>query len=106
MSAISAKFPTGVAPRRRFFAIWSMSKEPFFTRNGDGFVPTLEARGPWDPKSLHGRVVAGLLGQEIERRHGGPAHMPARRTGGMYRPPHPSPAAVATAAVRRGRRVR
>jgi hypothetical protein len=42
-----------------------MKKEAFFTRSGDGFVPTREARGPWDPKSLHGRVVAGLLGQEI-----------------------------------------
>ena len=49
-----------------------MSNEPFFTRDGERFVPTQSARGPWDPKSLHGRVIIGLLGAEIERRHGEP----------------------------------
>ena len=33
-------------------------------------VPTPVCAGPWDPNSLHGRVVAGLLAYEIERSHG------------------------------------
>ncbi len=84
----------------------AMTKQPFFTRNGDGFVPTLEARGPWDPKSLHGRVVAGLLGQEIERRHGGPDYMPARLTVDMYRLPDLSPVEVTTRLLRDGKRIK
>ena len=44
-----------------------MSTEPFFTRDGGRYVPTSVSRGPWNPKSLHGRVIAGLLGREIER---------------------------------------
>src|SRR5260221_1457297 len=82
------------------------TKQPFFTRNGDGFKPTLDARGPWDPKSLHGRVVAGLLGQEIERRHGGPDYMPARLTVDMYRLPDLSPVEVTTRLFRDGKRIK
>ena len=37
----------------------------FFTRDGDDFVPTSHAVGPWNPNSLHGRVVAGLLGRTL-----------------------------------------
>ena len=41
-----------------------MANQPFFTVDGDRFVPTDAGRGPWDPKSLHGRVIIGLLGGE------------------------------------------
>jgi len=64
-----------------------MSNEPFFVREGDTFVPTPSSRGPWDPKSLHGRVIAGLLGNEIERHYGAPEFIPARLTVDMYRLP-------------------
>ena len=83
-----------------------MKNQPFFTRDGERYVPTVDARGPWDPKSLHGRVVAGLLGQEIERRHGGPDYMPARLTVDMYRLPDLSPAEVTTRLVRDGKRIK
>jgi hypothetical protein len=83
-----------------------MKKQPFFTRDGDRFVPTSDARGPWDPKSLHGRVVAGLLGQEIERRHGSPDYLPARLTVDMYRLPDLSPVEVTTRLVRDGKRIK
>ena len=33
-----------------------MSNEPFFRREGARYQPTPSSRGPWDPKSLHGRV--------------------------------------------------
>src|SRR5688572_4531465 len=87
---------------------WSaaMKNEPFFTRDGERFLPTPAGRGPWDPKSMHGRIVAGLLGQEIERRHGGPDYMPSRLTVDMYRLPDFSPVEVTTRIVRDGKRIK
>ena len=38
-----------------------MTNQPFFTKDRDAFIPTPAANGPWDPKSLHGRVIIGLL---------------------------------------------
>ncbi len=83
-----------------------MKKEPFFTPDGDRFLPTPACRGPWNPKSMHGRVVIGLLGQEIERRHGGADYLPARLTVDMYRLPDFSPVEVTTRIVRDGKRIK
>jgi len=83
-----------------------MSNEPFFRRDGDRFIPNPVSRGPWDPNSLHGRVVIGLLGREIERRHGAADYMPARLTVDMYRLPDLSPVEVVTRVVRDGRRIK
>jgi hypothetical protein len=83
-----------------------MSNPPFFTLDGDRYVPTSAARGPWNPNSLHGRVIAGLLGAEIERRHGDPAFTPARLTVDMYRLPDLSPVEVVTRVVREGYRIK
>ena len=45
-----------------------MTNMPFFTRDGDTFHPTEVANGPWDPKSLHGRVIVDIRDpREIER---------------------------------------
>ena len=38
-----------------------MTNQPFFTKEHDAFIPTTVANGPWDPNSLHGRVIIGLL---------------------------------------------
>jgi hypothetical protein len=53
--------------------IISMSKntapQAFFKKdkhNSSVYHPTLNARGPWDPNSLHGRVIAGLIAHEVE----------------------------------------
>jgi len=83
-----------------------MSNEPFFTRDGGHFVPTPASRGPWDPKSLHGRVVVGLLGREIERQVTDPDFIPARLTVDMYRLPDLSPVEVKTHIVRDGGRIK
>jgi hypothetical protein len=83
-----------------------MTHEPFFLADKDGFRPTPVCRGPWDPGSLHGRVVAGLLAHEIERQHGDPALMPARLTVDLYRLPDFSPVVVTTSIVRNGRRIK
>lgn len=80
--------------------------QPFFRRDGERFVPTPVSRGPWDPKSLHGRVVIGLLGREIERRFGDPTFAPARLTVDMYRLPDLSPIEVVVRPIREGSRLR
>jgi hypothetical protein len=83
-----------------------MANEPFFQIEGTHYVPTPAARGPWNPNSLHGRVIAGLLGAEIERLHGSPDFIPARLTVDMYRLPDLSPVEVTTTVVRAGNRIR
>jgi len=83
-----------------------MDNEPFFTRDGAAFIPTLSSRGPWDPKSLHGRVVIGLLGARIEALHGGPEFTPARLTVDMYRLPGLDPITVTTRLARDGYRIK
>ena len=62
-----------------------MTNQPFFTTDGDAFIPTKVANGPWDPNSLHGRVIIGLLAFVIEQRHGGDDFVPARLTVDMFR---------------------
>jgi hypothetical protein len=83
-----------------------MANEPFFRIENGLYQPTDVGRGPWDPKSLHGRLIAGLLGAEIERLHGDPDFIPARLTTDMYRLPDLSPVEVKTSVVREGRRIK
>ena len=83
-----------------------MSNEAFFKRDGESYVPQPSSRGPWNPNSLHGRVVIGLCGYELERTHGGPEWMPARLTVDMYRLPDFSPITAVTRVVRGGKRIK
>jgi hypothetical protein len=83
-----------------------MKNQPFFTRDGNAFVPTEVANGPWDPGSLHGRVVIGLLAFEIEQRHGAADFVPARLTVDMFRLPKLLAVEVKTKLVRDGLRIR
>src|SRR5258707_11942480 len=57
-----------------------MTNQPFFTRDRDAFIPTEIANGPWNPNSLHGRVIICLLALVIEQRHGSDDFVPARLT--------------------------
>lgn len=83
-----------------------MSNQAFFTREAGRCLPTEASRGPWAPNSLHGRVVIGLLGHEIERVHGGRELLPARLTIDMYRLPDLSSVEVVTRVVRDGWRIK
>ena len=83
-----------------------MQNQAFFTLEGDKFLPTPAARGPWDPNSLHGRVIIGLLGFELERLHGDPDFIPARLTVDMYKLPGFDPVEVKTTVVRSGGRIK
>lgn len=83
-----------------------MTNEAFFKRDGDHLVPNPVSRGPWNPQSLHGRVIAGLLGHEIERKHGDPDFIPARLTVDMFRLPGFDPIEITTKLIREGGRIR
>jgi hypothetical protein len=83
-----------------------MTNQPFFTRDRDAYIPTGAARGPWDPNSLHGRVIIGLLAFVIEQRHGADDFVPARLTVDMFRLPNLAPIEVTTRLVRDGLRIK
>src|SRR5258707_14837292 len=84
-----------------------MTNQPFFTRDRDAFIPTKVADGPWDPNSLHGRVIVGLLAFVIEQRHGSDDFVPARLTVDMFRLPNVlTPVEVTTKLVRDGSRIK
>ena len=85
-----------------------MTNPPFFThdRVHDAYIPTAAANGPWDPNSLHGRVIIGLLAFAIEQRHGSDQFVPARLTVDMFRLPDMSPIEVKTKLVRDGLRIK
>jgi hypothetical protein len=40
--------------------------EPIFRRDGDAFVPTGHARGPWDPGQLHGGAPGALIAEAVQ----------------------------------------
>ncbi|HEU0043337.1 acyl-CoA thioesterase domain-containing protein [Sphingomonas sp.] len=82
-----------------------MDEEAFFRPADDAFQPLPLARGPWNPQSLNGRVVAGLLGTVLEQRHGRAGWLPARMTVDLYRLPGFDPVTVDTYVVREGRRI-
>src|SRR6201992_2180734 len=83
------------------------TNQPFFTPDGDAFIPNPVCNGPWDPKSMHGRVVIGLLAHVIEQRHGGAEFVPARLTVDMFRLPNiATPVEVKTKSIRDGLRIR
>jgi len=83
-----------------------MHNQPFFTRQGERFIPTPASRGPWDRTSLHGRVIVGLLGAAVEQRYGGPEFTPARLTVDMYRLPGLDPVEVTSRLTRDGYRIK
>jgi len=83
-----------------------MEEQAFFTRDGSRLIPGDRGLSPWKADALHGRVVIGILGAEIERQHGDPAFMPARLTVDLYRAPGLVPMEVVTRRVRDGHRIR
>src|SRR3982751_3292310 len=85
----------------------AMTNQPFFAKRGDAFIPNPVSNGPWDPNSMHGRVVIGLLAHAIEERHGSDEFVPARLTVDMFRLPNIlTPVEVTTKLVRDGLRIK
>jgi hypothetical protein len=82
-----------------------VSGPAIFTRDGERFVPSEHAVGPWDAQSLHGGAPSALLARAIEQL---PAPVPMRlaRLGVAFLRPVPrAPIEVGAEIVRPGRRL-
>jgi hypothetical protein len=76
-----------------------------FIPDGEQFVATELARGPWDPGAQHGGASAALLVREFERLSVPPQLMLARVTYEFLRPVPLERLSVGAEVVRSGRRV-
>jgi hypothetical protein len=84
-----------------------MEAEAFCRSDGPGhYIPAPIARGPWDPNSLHARVLAGLMGHEVDTRWSHDGFHCARLTIDLYRLPTLKPAEIRSKAIRDGNRIR
>ena len=77
----------------------------YFVPDGDAFVPTALANGPWGA-TISGHLVGGLLGFVIDRDAGDPDLQPARLTVDLLRPAAMAPLTARTAVIRNGRRLK
>lgn len=79
--------------------------ESFFTRedraDGDWFVPTDLARGPWDPQSCHAGPPAGLIARALE--HAVPHQQLVRLSIELVRPIPMAGFTITTTVLRAGR---
>jgi hypothetical protein len=79
--------------------------ESIFVADGELFTPTEHARGPWDPRALHGGAPAALIAAVFERMQPG-AELPfARLSFEFLRPVPMAPLRLSTRISRPGRRV-
>ena len=82
-----------------------MSLDAVFVRDGDRYLATDLARGPWDPGALHGGAPAALLAHVITAGVPDPELRLARLTCEFLRPVPAGPLAARVELVRPGRRV-
>jgi Thioesterase-like superfamily len=80
--------------------------ESIFTPCAEGrYEPTEHARGPWDPRALHGGAPAALITAAFERMEPG-SQLPIARLGFEFLKPLPfAPLELSTRMVRAGKRV-
>jgi Thioesterase-like superfamily len=79
--------------------------ESVFLADGERFIPTEQARGPWDPRALHGGAPAALMTAAFERMQAG-AELPIARLGfELLRPIPFAPLSISTRFSRPGKRV-
>lgn len=80
------------------------SLPPFFAADGERFVPSVSARGPWSPRHQHGGPPAALLARAFARQAGVDRQI-ARLTFDFLRPVPLSPLTLAIRIVRAGAKV-
>jgi acyl-CoA thioesterase len=79
--------------------------DSIFIADGEGYLPSAHARGPWDPQMLHGGAPAALIAAAFERVQPG-AELPIARLSFEFLRPIPlAPLTLATSVLRPGRRV-
>lgn len=84
-----------------------MTVDAFFSIDAEGrAVPRAEARSPWSPDMLHGRLLAGLAARAVDAEHTDGGLRPARLTIDLFRSPAMEPVEVAHQRIRDGGRVR
>ncbi len=84
----------------------SADTESVFLPDGEGrFTPTEHARGPWDPRALHGGAPATLIARAFERMEPEAELLFARLSFSFLRPIPMAPLALSTRVLRPGRRV-
>src|SRR6516165_10340228 len=79
--------------------------DAIFTPQGDLFLPSDLARGPWSPDAQHGGAPAALLARAVERFDGGAATFVARLTIELLRPVPIAPLEVRARFARPGKKV-
>ncbi len=79
--------------------------ESIFLADGEHFLPTDHARGPWDPRALHGGAPAALMASAFERMQPGAELVIGRLGFELLRPVPLAPLTLSTRIVRPGRRV-
>jgi Thioesterase-like superfamily len=79
--------------------------ESIFIADGERFTPTAHARGPWDPRALHGGAPAALITAAFERIEPGAELRIGRLSFELLRPIPMAPLTLVTRVVRPGRRV-
>jgi hypothetical protein len=85
-----------------------MADDSIFLADGgddERFTPTEHARGPWDPRALHGGAPAALIAAAFERMEPGSQLPIARLTFEFLRPIPFAPLELSTRMVRAGKRV-
>jgi hypothetical protein len=76
-----------------------------FVRDGNRYVPTQLARGPWSPRALHGGAPAALFATVCEAHDPGPAAFVARLTVELMRPVPLTPLELRMRTIRPGKKV-
>ncbi len=83
-----------------------MADPAFFDPDGDRLIPRPEARGPWSPDMLHGRLLAGIAARAVEAELGDPDFQPARLTVDLFKAAGLDPLTTNVDVTRNGHRVR
>jgi Thioesterase-like superfamily len=81
------------------------TRESIFIADGERFVPTEHARGPWDPRALHGGAPAALITAVFEQLQPGEQLAIGRLSFELLRPIPMAPLTLATRVIRPGQRV-
>ena len=77
-----------------------------FNRDGDFFVPTEYAGGPWTPEFQHGSPPAALLCYEVEQHRGSENMHLARLTIDLFRAVPMKPLKMRSQVLREGKRIK